>query len=84
MRNRYSNLEARADAVRSGVQQLRSQQQAQGFDIRGDVLGALNRMNSSMGEANQALSQNDLQSANDSMDRVDKEVLTLEKFLNIK
>jgi len=82
--DRYANLEARADAARSGVQQLRSQQQAQGFDIRGDVLGSLNRMNSSMGEANRALGQNDLQAANDYMDRADKEVSTLEKFLNIK
>ncbi|QNI33785.1 protein kinase [Alloacidobacterium dinghuense] len=82
--DRYANLEARADAARSGVQQLRSQQQAQGFDIRGDILGSLNRMNSSMSEANRALGQNDLQAANDYMDRADKEVSTLEKFLNIK
>ena len=82
--DRYANLEARADTARSGVQQLRSQQQAQGFDIRGDMLGAYNRMNSAMNEANAALGQNNLQAANDYMDRADKEVSTLEKFLNIK
>lgn len=82
--DRYANLEARADAARSGIQQLRSQQQAQGFDIRGDMLGSLNRMNSSMSEASRALNQNDIQTASDYMDRADKEVTTLEKFLNIK
>ncbi|HYK35031.1 serine/threonine protein kinase [Alloacidobacterium sp.] len=82
--DRYANLEARADAARSGVQQLRSQQQAQGFDIRGDILGSLNRMNSSMSEASRALNQNDLQTADSYMDRADTEVATLEKFLNIK
>ena len=82
--DRYSNLEARADTARSGVQQLRSQQQAQGLDIRGDMLGAYNRMNSAMNEANRALGQNDLQAANSYMDRADQEVSTLEKFLNIK
>lgn len=82
--DRYANLEARADAARSGVQQLRSQQQAQGFDIRGDILGSLNRMNTAMNEANRALSQNDLQTAGSYMDRADTEVSTLEKFLNIK
>jgi eukaryotic-like serine/threonine-protein kinase len=82
--DRYSNLEARADAASSGVQQLRSQQQAQGFDIRGDILGSLNRMNSSMSEASRALGQNNLQAANDYMDRADKELSTLEQFLNIK
>jgi serine/threonine protein kinase len=79
--DRYANLEARADAARSGVQQIRSQQQAQGFDIRGDVLASMNRMNNFLGEANRALSQNDLQAANDYMDRADKEVSTLETFL---
>lgn len=82
--DRYANLEARADAARSGVQQIRSQQQAQGFDIRGDILGSLNRMNSSMSEASRALNQNDLQTADSYMDRADTEVSTLEKFLNIK
>jgi serine/threonine-protein kinase len=80
-RDRMINLDARADAVRSGVQQIRSQQQAQGFDIRGDVLTSLNKMNSFLGEAKNALSQNDLQSANEYMDRADTEVATLEKFL---
>ncbi|HEX3435862.1 MAG TPA: serine/threonine-protein kinase [Pseudacidobacterium sp.] len=80
-RDRFSNLEARADAAKSSVQTIRSQQQAQGFDMRGDIVAAMNRMNSSMSEANRALEQNNLQTANEYMDRAEKDLATLESFL---
>ena len=79
--DRMINLGARADSALSGVQQIRSQQQAQGLDIRGDILTSMNRMQSLMNEANHALGQNDLQTANDYMDRADAEIAKLEKFL---
>jgi eukaryotic-like serine/threonine-protein kinase len=79
--DRYSSLDARADAARQGVQQIRSQQQAQGLDIRGDILAALNRMNSNLREASSALDRDDLQAAKDYMDRADREIATLESFL---
>jgi serine/threonine-protein kinase len=79
--DRLMSLEARADAARSGVQQIRSQQQAQGLDIRGDILSAMSRMNNSLGEANRALNQNDLQAADEYMERADKEASRLESFL---
>ena len=79
--DRMINLGARADSALSGVQQIRSQQQAQGLDIRGDILTSMNRMQSLMNEANRALGQNDLQTANDYMDRADAEIAKLEKFL---
>ena len=79
--DRLMELDAKAEAARAGVQQIRSQQQAQGFDIRGDVLTSMNRMNNYLGEANRALSQNDIQAANEYMDRADTEVAALEKFL---
>jgi serine/threonine-protein kinase len=79
--DRLMDLDAKADAARAGVQQIRSQQQAQGFDIRGDVLSAMNRMNNFLGEANHALGQNDIQAANEYMDRADKELATLDSFL---
>jgi eukaryotic-like serine/threonine-protein kinase len=47
-------LSAEADSVRAGVQQIRGQQQAQGLEMRGDVLASLNRMNSYMSEAEHA------------------------------
>ena len=80
-RDRYANLGARADAAKSGVQSIRSQQQAQGLDLRGDILAALSRLNSDLNESNIALTQNDVETANEYMDRADKELSIIEKFL---
>lgn len=79
--DKYSNLDARADAARQGVQQIRSQQQAQGLDIRGDILAAMNRMNSNLRDASSALDRDDLQAARQYMERAEKEISTLEGFL---
>jgi len=78
---RFSNLESRADAALAGVDQIRSQQQAQGFDIRGDILAAMNRLHRQLDMSRQALAQNDLESANDFMKRADADTERLEKFL---
>jgi len=80
-RDRLSNLESRADAARSGVESIRSQQQRQGLDIRGDILGAMNRLSTDLREAHSALSQNDLEAAAEYMQHADRETVTLEKFL---
>lgn len=80
-RERMIQLGAKADAARSGVQQIRQQQQEQGLDIRGDILASMSRMNSYLNEANSALRQNDLQTANDNMDRAEKEISNLNTFL---
>jgi eukaryotic-like serine/threonine-protein kinase len=79
--DRYSNLDARADSARQGVQQIRSQQQAQGLDIRGDILAAMNRMNNDLRDANSALDRDDLNAAKDYMDRAEREIGTLQSFL---
>ena len=75
------NIEARADAARSGVQSIRTQQQAQGMDLRGDILAAMSRLSNDLREAHAALSQNDLETAEQYMARADKETATLEAFL---
>ncbi len=79
--DRYANVEARADAALAGVQQIRSQQQAQGLDIRGDILAAMNRLHNQLNDANRALAENDIHSASEYMDRAEGQVATLEKFL---
>ena len=75
------NLSARADGVRSGVQALRSQQQAQGLDLRTDIVASLSRMNNDLAEAQQSLNERDLNGANEYIDRADREVAKLEAFL---
>ena len=79
--DRYANLEARADAALAGVEQIRSQQRAQGLDIRGDILAAMNRLHHQLDEAHQALGQKDLETANEYMNRADADTERLEKFL---
>jgi serine/threonine-protein kinase len=80
-RERYANLRARADSAMTGVEQIRSQQQAQGLDIRGDVLTGMNRLHHQLTEAQHALDEKDLATANEFMNRADNEVEKLEKFL---
>jgi eukaryotic-like serine/threonine-protein kinase len=81
MKDKLMNLSARADGVRSGVQALRSQQQAQGLDLRTDIVASLSRMNNDLAEAQQSLNERDLNAANEYIDRADKEVAKLEAFL---
>jgi eukaryotic-like serine/threonine-protein kinase len=79
--DRYANLEARADAALAGVEQIRNEQRAQGLDIRGDILAAMNRLHHQLDEAHQALAQKDVDTANEYMNRADNETAVLEKFL---
>jgi serine/threonine-protein kinase len=79
--DRLMNIAARADAARAGVQSIRSQQQAQGLDIRGDILGAMSRMNNDLREAQAALKQNDLETVKQYLERADNETAKLESFL---
>jgi len=80
-RDRYMDLDARADSVTGQVQQLRQQQQAQGYDMRGDVVGELNRMNNDLREADRAIHDHDLDAARDYMDKANEELRKLEQFL---
>ena len=79
--DRLMNLDARAETATSGVQQIRNQQQAQGLDIRGDILGAMARARNNLGAANRSLGQNDLNAANEYMEKADRDIAALEKFL---
>jgi eukaryotic-like serine/threonine-protein kinase len=79
--DRYANLQARADSAVAGVEQIRSQQQAQGLDIRGDILTAMNRLHHQLNEAQRALDGRDIATANDYMNRAGNDVEKLEKFL---
>jgi eukaryotic-like serine/threonine-protein kinase len=81
VKDKLMNLSARADGVRSGVQALRTQQQAQGLDLRTDIVASLSRMNNDLAEAQQSLNERDLNGANEYIDRADREVAKLEAFL---
>jgi serine/threonine-protein kinase len=78
---RWARLDARASSAFSGVQRFRSQQQAQGLVIRGDILEAVNRARQFLSEAHAAVSSRDLPAAAAYMNRADVEITRLEKFL---
>ncbi len=80
-RERMIQLDSKAEAARSSIEQLRSQQQAQGLGLRGDIAGSLNRMNAYISEANRPLNGGDVDGANANMERAEKELATLEAFL---
>jgi serine/threonine-protein kinase len=60
---------------------MRRQQQQQGYDMRGDMVGALNRMNNDIREADHAINERDLDAARDYMDKANEELHKLEQFL---
>lgn len=76
-----SELHARAEAATAQIQQLRAQQQAQGLDMRGDILAAMNRMHSNMNEARASLAEKDMAAATDYLNRAENNLAILEKFL---
>ncbi len=78
---RWARLDARASSAFSAVQQFRSQQQAQGLVIRGDILEAMNRARQFLSQAHTALSSEDLSAANAYMNGAGVEIARLEKFL---
>lgn len=80
-RDRMSELHARAEAATAQIQQLRAQQQAQGLDMRGDILAAMNRMHSNMNEARASLAEKDMAAATDYLNRAENNLAILEKFL---
>jgi eukaryotic-like serine/threonine-protein kinase len=80
-RERMIQLDSKAEAASSSIEQLRAQQQAQGLGLRGDIAGSLNRMNAYISEAKRSLNEGDMETANANMDRAEKELSTLEKFL---
>jgi serine/threonine-protein kinase len=78
---RWASLDARASSAFSGVQRFRSEQQAQGLVIRGDILEAMNRARQFLSHAHAAISSRDLPSATAYMNSADAEITRLEKFL---
>jgi eukaryotic-like serine/threonine-protein kinase len=80
-RDRFMDIDARADAVTGQFESMRHEQQSHGYDMRGDMVGALNRMNNDIREADRAINEHDLDTARDYMDKANEELHKLEQFL---
>jgi hypothetical protein len=73
-------LHARADAVRGSLDHLRSEQAASGLNLNPTVSAGASRMDNYLHAADQALQNNNLDSARKYIDRADTEVTKLESF----
>jgi len=80
LRQRLTQLAARARSVKSSFDRLSAQQQAQGLGPRRDIAASVDRMSQFMDDAHDALVAGDAASAEQNMDSAQREVETLEKF----
>jgi hypothetical protein len=74
-------LNIRSTTVRNGIESLRRQQQAAGFNLRADISSSDDRMQTYLAKGNAALKAPDLKTAQKYFDLAEIELGTLEKFL---
>ena len=74
-------LNIRGSTVSQSVETLRRQQQASGYNLRGDISSAAERMQVYLSKGNAALKAQDLANAKKYFDLADAEISKLEKFL---
>jgi septation ring formation regulator EzrA len=82
LRDQWTQLDARADSVRSTLQNLQRSQASQGLGLRGDWLQTSKLMDSFLQQANSALAGGDPASAKHAMEKAERQVETLEKALH--
>lgn len=78
---RLMQTNARATAAKRGVAQIRSQQEASGLGLRGDIESAESRMDSYLHAASNSVGRGDAAGATRNLDKAEAELSTLEKFL---
>lgn len=82
VREQYMMLNTRASSVRGSLQTLARSQAASGLNLRGDMQDAANMMGSYLEGANAAVQAGDPASAKSFMDKAERQIEKLEKFLN--
>ena len=81
IRRRMSQLAARANPIRSSLDTLARQQAASGLNLRGDIAGARQQMETDMDEAEGNIRDGNLADARESLDHAEGQIEILEKFL---
>jgi len=74
-------LNVRAAAAKTSMETLRQQQQAQGYNLRGDISAAADRMQMYIAKGDAALKAKDLANAQKYYDLAEAEIARVEKFL---
>ena len=81
-REQIAMLGVRAAGISTGLQRLERSQAAKGLGLRGDMQDAANLMTTYLESANAALNAGDTPMAKSFMDKAERQVEKLEKFLN--
>jgi hypothetical protein len=82
IREQLAMLASRAGGIRTSLQSLQRSQAASGLNLRGDMQEAASLMDSYFNGAAAALNAGDAGAAKSLMDKAERQVEKLEKFLN--
>jgi serine/threonine-protein kinase len=82
MREQLAMLGTRAGGIRSSLQTLQRSQAASGLNLRGDMQEAAGLMTTYLEGSNSALNAGDAASAKSFLDKAERQIEKLEKFLN--
>lgn len=76
-----ADVESRTTAVTQSLDNLKRQQAASGYGLRGDIVAAEQRMNLDLSKARLYMQKQDAKSAKKYLDMAEAELQTIEKFL---
>ena len=76
-----ADVESRSTAVAQSLDNLKRQQAASGYGLRGDIVAAEQRMNLDLAKARLFMQKQDSKSAKKYLDMAEAELQTIEKFL---
>jgi len=78
---RYDDIDSRSSAVSQSLDNLKRQQAASGYGLRGDIVSTEQRMKTDLSKAQFAMQKQDTKNAKKYLDMAEAELQTIEKFL---
>jgi eukaryotic-like serine/threonine-protein kinase len=79
--HRYDDIDSRSSTVSQSLDNLKRQQAASGYGLRGDIVSAEQRMKTDISKAQFAMQKQDTKNAKKYLDMAEAELQTIEKFL---
>lgn len=78
---KYDDVDSRSAAATQSLDNLKRQQAASGYGLRGDIVSAEQRMKTDLAKAQAAMQNKDSKAAKKYLDMAEAELQTIEKFL---
>ncbi|HKW56738.1 MAG TPA: protein kinase [Candidatus Acidoferrum sp.] len=78
---KYDEIDSRSGAVEQSLDNLKRQQAAAGYGLRGDIVSAEQRMKTNLSKAQYYMQKQDSKNAKKYLDMAEAELQTIEKFL---